>query len=124
MGLKVGTKINLKLYIPLSFGTTALFIPFLNNKIEIYTHLGIYIATLLNLYMLVLFVQEMFTEGKFKKEKSDKMMISIYAVCKLLVLFGALSFGVQFIGNRIIIPVINYIMQIFILVIGYTERNR
>lgn len=80
----------------------------------------VYLATLINQACLVEIVEEMSMasvpgpNGELAK-KLDKFWLVQLGVVKLLVLVGALTLSVLFIGDRIIIPLINYVIIIFIL---------
>jgi hypothetical protein len=45
-------------------------------------------------------------------EKKKKKKLIIFMILKLVFLFVGLGFGVHFMGKRVIIPVLNYILQI------------
>ncbi len=122
MPLKIATKINLKLFIPLSLAITLGFTFFCRNTHEVVTHWFVYGATLVNFYMLHVVVRELIVAGK-GQQRPDKFLMFSYSAAKLLVLFGALSLGVLFMGNRIIIPVLNYAFQIFVLCASYIHKG-
>lgn len=122
MPLKIAQKINFKLFIPISVGLTAFFSIFCRGWPEVLTHWGVYIAVLINFYMLHTVVKELIVAGK-GQEEPNKFIMFAYALGKLLVLFGALSLGVLFMGNRIIIPVLNYAFQIFALCASFLYKG-
>lgn len=122
MPLKIADKINLKLFIPLSLTVTALFSLFCRGLAEHLSHWGVYLAVLVNFYMLRIVVRELIIAGK-GQQKPDKFLMFIYSIGKMLVLFGAISLGVLFMGNRIIIPVLNYAFQIFVLCASYLKKG-
>tara|TARA_R110000868_G_scaffold55424_2_gene172256 strand:+ start:10357 stop:10728 length:372 start_codon:yes stop_codon:yes gene_type:complete len=122
MPLKIAQKINFKLFIPISVGLTAFFSIFCKGQAEVITHWAVYIAVLINFYMLHTVVRELIVAGK-GQEKPDKFIMFAYSLGKLLVLFGALSLGVLFMGNRIIIPVLNYAFQIFALCASFLYKG-
>lgn len=80
----------------------------------------VFIATLVNHACLVEIVEESSQKtakdarGQ-KTEKLDKFKLLQYGVVKFLVLIGALSLSVLLIGNKVILPLINYVVMIFIL---------
>ena len=122
MPLRIAEKINLKLFVPLSLSVTVAMSLFCNGLGEHIAHWGVYIATLINFYMLRIIVRELIIAGK-GQQKPDKFLMFIYSIGKLLVLFGAISLGVLFMGNRIIIPVLNYAFQIFVLCASYMKKG-
>ena len=85
--------------------------------------LMVYVATYINLFMLMYTLQKlMLSKDAIESGKRDHMMIALMFVGKLFIVFGALGIGVHFIGNRIIIPLINYVVQILVLSISI-RRN-
>ena len=44
-----------------------------------------------------------------------KMRVFLLFVLKLLILFGALSLGIHLMGKRVLIPLLNYVVLIFVL---------
>lgn len=109
-------KINLKLFLPVSLGTLLIFSLFCNGLTEILVLIGVHVATLLNLYMLMFVVDRLLLSPEVLASKNiDKFKVVSYFLLKIFVIFFALSLGVHFIGNRIIIPLINYVIQIFVL---------
>lgn len=122
MPLRIAEKINLKLFIPLSLGVTVVTSLFCRGLAEHLTHWGVYLAVLINFYMLRVIVRELIVAGK-GQHKPDKFLMFMYTIGKLLVLFGAISLGVLFMGNRIIIPVLNYAFQIFVLCASYLRKG-
>lgn len=73
-----------------------------------------YGATLLNQWMLMEGLKELFySQDSIVKRRRKKFFI-LYGG-KLLILFVGLAFGVHFMGKRVIIPLANYLAHIFIL---------
>ncbi|MBT7611497.1 MAG: hypothetical protein HN576_17180 [Bacteriovoracaceae bacterium] len=106
------TKINLKRYLILIILSTATCFYFAENRQEI---IGITIAMLfttisqLALTEAVCLLTDM-TSNLSEKQKKKKLII--FMILKLFFLFLGLGLGVHFMGKRVIIPVINYILQI------------
>lgn len=107
-------KIDLKTFIPLSLLTTAIFLFFVNGTNEILVVLVIYLATLVNLSLLISLLMGMF-EMKLSGSEIKPLNIITMFILKLIIMFAALTWGIHLIGNRIIVPLINYILQILIL---------
>ncbi|MFT6068743.1 MAG: hypothetical protein ACJAT2_003532 [Bacteriovoracaceae bacterium] len=114
--MQLTKKINLKLFIPLSLGFTSAAALFAQSQLEIYVILGVYVATLLNLGMLLGVISKIILIGSsVEPVKYSKIMLAITFIGKMAVIFLALSLGVHFMGKRIIIPLLNYVIQIFVL---------
>ena len=123
MPLKIENKLLKTRFLTLSVGVTGLFSLLTINKIEIFVLFGIWLATLLNFYFLVMLVGEIKKVGK-KEKKLDKVFIIFLGLGKLAILIGALTLGVHYVENRIIIPLLNYVVQIFILCISYLSYQK
>jgi hypothetical protein len=80
----------------------------------------VFMATLVNHACLVEIIEDMTQSSKarYRAEAApavDRDKILSLTALKLLILIGSLTLGVLFIGNQIIIPLINYVVMIFIL---------
>ncbi len=114
--MQLTKKINLKLFIPLTLGFTCVALFFAQSQLEIYVILGVYGATLLNLGMLLSVISKIILIGtSVEPVKYSKIMLAITFIGKMAVIFLALSLGVHFMEKRIIIPLLNYVIQIFVL---------
>jgi hypothetical protein len=124
----IKTKINLRLYLSLSALSTFGACLFAQDFIEALVILIIAGATLINQSILVELVSEMFNTaaqaGLSGGAKVDQGRILMLSVVKIGVMLGAISFGVLFMGNRIIIPVINYVIMIFILAASMDRKGK
>jgi len=117
-------KINLKKYLLGSVLTTGIALAFAQNTTEIITILVIYLATVLNQFLLVEVIMELVAERTAdlsRKYRVKKMKVFLLFVLKLLILFGALSLGIHFMGKRVLIPLLNYVVLIFVL--GLTLKD-
>ena len=116
-------KIDHKLFWPISIISTLGFCLFANNTTEILTIFFIYIATLISLYLLMAIMHgimldpEVRSTGKFRKGR-----LMFYMFFHILFLFGSIGIGVHFMGNRIILAVLNYVTQIFVLGVGLRKN--
>lgn len=111
------TIVSLKHYVIATLLSTAISAAFCNGYEE-YIGLGlVYMGTVVNHIFLVELVWLLSENAKDngQKTKHNKKKIVFYAIGKLAVLILALSFGVHFMGKRVIIAVLNYVLQIFIL---------
>lgn len=52
-----------------------------------------------------------------------KNLLVFYFLGKITIIFAGLSLGVHFMGDKVIIPLINYILQIFILVLSMRKTG-
>jgi len=116
--MRLKTKINLKRFLLLSPTTTILFCLFAKSLPEVLTILAIYVATLLSMGMLSEGVFEL-TEGE---NGGNRKKILFLFIGKFVVLALALTLGVQIMGSRIIIPVLNYVFQIFVITLSFYKK--
>ena len=107
-------KIELKTFIPLSVASTIIFGLFCKSTNEVLVLSVVYIATLINLALLINLLTNMF-ELKLSGGEIKPLNILTMFILKLIIMFAALTWGIHLVGNRIIIPLINYILQILIL---------
>lgn len=115
-------KINFKKYLILSFihiGPTYFIV---NNLSEYKIILLVFVATVLNQWMLVESVESM-VQGALSGGDQDTANTVLLFLGKTILLLAALSFGVHIMGKRIIIPVLNYIIQIFILYFSFKRKD-
>ena len=108
-------RINFKKYLLFSLITTLITLAFARGVKDVAAILIIYLATVLNQLLLVEGVYEL--TGASKKFK----VIFIFLI-KMGILFGALTLGVHLMGKKVIIPLINYVVIIFVL--GTSLRDK
>ena len=119
------TELNLKRYLLYSLPTTIVCFALCQSFTDALGVLVVYLGTILNQVMLVASLRELLTpfvdsEG----QKSNKKIILLF-VGKLVILFGSLSLGVHLMGKKVIIPLINYVVLIFVLVLfGFKKRKQ
>ncbi|TNE97410.1 MAG: hypothetical protein EP326_11470 [Deltaproteobacteria bacterium] len=111
--MRLKTKVDFRKYIVITMISTAFCCLFARNTSEVVGIFIIYVAALLNQMMLTEIVLEM-TAPEEEKIYSKGSMITL-GIGKLVVLIAGITLGVHFMGNRIIIPVLNYVIQIFAL---------
>lgn len=90
------------------------------NKDELIVMAGVFVAASLNQWMLVHAVAKM-TDSAIGKDIGSKKMIPILFIGKAIVLIVALTFGVQIMGKRIIIPLLIYVLQIVVLYLSFKK---
>jgi hypothetical protein len=94
----------------------------INNWDEYKIILLVFFATVLNQWMLIESVDDL-VSGAAGKNQSDSSFSVVMFLGKTLILLAALSFGVHIMGKRIIIPLLNYIVQIFILYFSFRRKD-
>ncbi len=118
-------KINLTKYtIFSSVLLVAIYFLALNNT-EVKVMLVIFCAACINQWMLVNVVRAA-SQNAASGTPVNKFNMVAMVIGKIFLLIAALSFGVQIIGNRIIIPVVIYVLQIIVLYLsfdGYKSEN-
>jgi hypothetical protein len=115
-------KINLKKYVSLS---AALLISsyFTVKSIDEYrVVILVFLASCANHWMLFYVVRRM-SENAVNKISNSTFLTSLFSIAKLLIVVGALSFGVQIMGKRIIIPVLIYVLQIVVLYFSFEKTS-
>lgn len=119
--MRLSEKIDFKKYVLFSILLIAIFFPFLKGPTEFKVLIVTYIAVLINQYMLVQGVADLI-EPMARGEKVDNGWVVFLFIGKAVLLLIALIYGVQIIGNRIIIPVLFYVCQIFVLIFSSKRR--
>lgn len=114
--MQLTKRINLKLFIPLSLGFTCLALLFAKTSQEALVITGIYFTTLTNLGLLLGVISRIVEIGSSTEPVSySKLNLALVLVGKMAIIFLGLSLGVHFMGKRVIIPLLNYVIQIFVL---------
>jgi len=118
--MHIRTRVNLKRYLLISGATTVISCVIAWNLAVIGVILLVFLATLVNHACLVEIIEDMSQNSKARYRAGpapavDRDKILSLTALKLLILIGSLTLGVLFIGNQIIIPLINYVVMIFIL---------
>ena len=114
-------KINIKKYLTLTLLTTLASLFFTQNLDEKIGIACVYIGTIVNQIMLIESVMMVVDMGN--GEKVDKFQMVTMFLGKFIILFGALYLGWHFMGNRVIIPVVNYVIHIFILTLSSNKES-
>ena len=122
--MRLKTELNLRRYILFSLPSTALCIALCRTWIDVLAVFIVYFGTVLNQIMLVASLREMLLPFiDTKSRKSNKKIVLLF-VGKLVILFGSLSLGVHLMGKRVLIPLINYVVLIFVLVLFGFEKEK
>ncbi|MDO9182770.1 MAG: hypothetical protein Q7U04_10190 [Bacteriovorax sp.] len=72
--------------------------------------------------MLISVVRRM-SEGAATQVQKNKYLVTLMTIGKLVLVVGVLSFGVQIMGKRIIIPVLIYVLQIVVLYLSFEKET-
>ncbi|MCK5883418.1 MAG: hypothetical protein KAG61_07000 [Bacteriovoracaceae bacterium] len=109
-------KINLKKYVLLSLPILGISLGISSNTMEIIAILLAYLFTLVNQILLVYGVTELLNPAYIETPSERPMKLIVFSfIAKLFILAGVLVFCEQFMGKRVIIPVINYVILIFVM---------
>jgi hypothetical protein len=115
-------KIDLKKYTLYSLILLALSYITVRSFDEYLVVLLVFAAACLNQWMLIYIVRSLSANAANLSPKNGPL-ISIMTIGKLLLVIGALSFGVQIMGKRIIIPVLIYVLQIVVLYLSFKKQT-
>ena len=116
-------KINVKSYLIYSLPSTIICFLLCDTVKEFIGVLVVYIGTLINQFMLIEAVRGLIDPFLDAKGKPRTKKVILLFVGKLVIIFGTLSFGVHLMGKRVLIPLINYVILIFILVIFCVNKK-
>lgn len=118
--MHTGVKIDFRKYI--FFSTVLLMASYYmaRSMAEFYVMLTVFAAACLNQWMLVNVVKDI-THNAADGAEVDKGNLVMMVIAKVLIVIVALIFGVQIMGNRIIIPVLIYVLQIAVLYLSLTK---
>lgn len=105
-------KINFAKYLLISFLPYLVGMSLEQSLDAFIAYLIIYTCIVINHIMLLTGVNMLVNAA----QGYDRVIIVSLFIGKMVILFLGISVGVHFIGNKVIIPVIFYIIQIFVLV--------
>ncbi|MEH0860089.1 hypothetical protein [Halobacteriovorax sp. DPLXC-1] len=108
-------KISFSRYFILSLPLAAICLFFLTFGKEWLAFGIIYAATVIYLVMFWMAVDELIKPHRVEGYKANKKYLAFLFIGKTAILIGALLFSVQILESKIIIPVINYFLNIFVL---------
>lgn len=117
-------KINLKKYFLSLFILNLVAALFVQDKNDLYGGLIILIATLCNHVLLIEGVTLIVLNQKNLTPKAVLFRAIPIFLGKILILVFGIYIGVHFMGPRVIIPVILYVISIFILVLSIKKVDR
>ncbi len=110
-------KIDFKKFLPVTLFVNLVFIFFLKIPQEILSFIVIYFAGLINIALLYQVIYKIVEVTKNNQKKIKKWKIALLFLLKLLILIGAITWGVQTMQKRIIIPIFNYVIHIFVVLL-------
>lgn len=108
-------RINFIRFFALSAPLVAICLYFLTPGKEWAAFGVIYVASVIYLVMFAEAVNELIKPHRVPGYKANGKWLAFLFIGKLVILISALLFGVQILQSKIIIPVINYFMHIFVL---------
>ena len=112
-------KINLKKYFVLSLISTGFCIALVwPNNDQILGICLFYVFTLINQGFLAAAVYDMFWAKKNNAKKLNALKVPALFVGKFVILILAVTLSVHFMDKNILIPLINYVIQIIILALS------
>lgn len=115
-------KINLKKYGFLSAALLIAELAISKNAVEVQGMLVIFAAACLNQFMLVNVVRSASQNAAYGTEVNKGKMI-IFSLGKVILLVAALIYGVHLMGNRVIIPLLIYVLQIAVLYLSFESKK-
>jgi hypothetical protein len=116
-------RINLKKYFSLSFLLLSLSYFICNGPKEFLVVLIVFAGVVINQWLLVSSVNKLIKKT-LNNESTSNFTIIASMFFKTIILVIAITFGVHFIGNRIIIPILIYIVQIFVLYLSLRSKQK
>ena len=122
MAFTLGTRFRWRPFLFLSPSVTALFCLFAQASSEVIVIWGIYLLSLLNLFMGALIVRALIGMANVKGAP-NKGRIFLYSLGKLLLIVAGLGFGVLFMHDRIVIPVLNHVVQIHVFCFCFLRKR-
>jgi hypothetical protein len=115
-------KINLKTYSLYSAILLILAYLSVRSEAEFLVAVVVFLATCANHWMLIFIVRRL-SESAVGMMQKSRLLIPLMVVGKLILIVAALSFGVQIMGKRIIIPVLIYVLQIAVLYFSFEKQT-
>ncbi len=114
-------KINLTKYFLFCLILVVLSCFVLQSISEMYIVILVVIATSVNHWILVHIIRQLSQQAAGGLIKNKKWLPFLIIV-KLFLVVGALTFGVQIMGKRILIPLLIYVLQIVVLYLSFEKK--
>jgi len=109
-------RVNLKRFFIISLPIFGATLYLCHGQKEIIANILVYLAILTNFYMLIQIIEylaQLAITGK--RGHTNKWKVIGFFLGKMLAIIVALTLSVQIMGDRLIIPVLSYVIQIFVL---------
>ncbi len=116
--MRISEKVNFKKYLFYSAIVLSIGIYFTRSSEEVWVMFCVFVAAGANQWLLVKSVTEM-TQSAAGGTPVDDQKMFFMSVGKMALIIAALSFGVHIMGNRVIIPVLIYVLQIAVLYLSF-----
>ncbi|RPJ72060.1 MAG: hypothetical protein EHM20_14150 [Alphaproteobacteria bacterium] len=116
--MRISEKVNFKKYAIYSAIILSLGIFLSRTAEEVWVMIVVFAAACGNQWLLVKSVGEM-TEKAATGAAANGFKLSVMSIGKFALIVAALSFGGHIMGNRIIIPLLIYILQIAVLYLSF-----
>ena len=113
-------KIKLLRYFALTILSTLVALLFNQGRNEIYGILVVYVGTIANHYLLLEAGDNVVKIAS--GQNVDKLSLITILVGKFAILIGAIYLGWHFMDDRVFIPMLNYLVQIFILILCFDKK--
>lgn len=118
----IKTKIDLRKYLLLSILPTGICFAFARDIPDAIAIVIIYLTTIINQVFLIKGVDSLIN-SRLAAIKTSNFKIVCFFLIKMSVLILGLAIGIKLMGNRVIIPLINYVIMIFILVASLNKKK-
>lgn len=115
-------KINLKKYTLYSLLILSLSYLTVRSFSEYLVILLVFVAACANHWMLILAIRYM-SQSVVGDGPKKRRLVPLLIIGKLALVVGALSFGVQIMGKRILIPLLIYVLQIVVLYLSFEKQT-
>lgn len=115
-------KINLKKYTLYSFALLLLAYPSAKSFEEYMVILLVFAAACANHWMLI-FVTRRMSESAAGVSQKGRLLVPLMVIGKMVLVVAALTFGVQIMGKRILIPLLIYVLQIVVLYLSFEKQT-
>jgi hypothetical protein len=115
-------KINLKKYAFFSGLLLLMAYPAVRSTKEYLIILLVFLASCVNHWMLIAVVRRQ-SEIAANQVQKNRQLTSLLVIGKLVLVASALSFGVQIMGKRILIPLLIYVLQIVVLYLSFEKQT-
>ena len=120
--MRISEKIDFKKYFIFSLILLGTSLFMAQNFKEMSVMAIVFMAACVNQWMLVKAVIKL-TESTLISQTPNKSLFTLLFLGKTIVIIGALIFGVQIMGKRIIIPLLIYVLQIAILYLSFRKEK-